>query len=93
MTWREFLVEHAKFPFPLPAEDGSYSITDMPDSEVGLLERDWKAQYAMRDETMIQKLCLALENILGDTLLRRSAPIEVWTSFAFSFLWHTRVGG
>ena len=47
--------------------------------EVGLLAREWKAQYAVRDETsLVQKLCETLENILGDTLTKwlgqRSAP-------------------
>ncbi|KAI9464522.1 hypothetical protein BJY52DRAFT_1145192 [Lactarius psammicola] len=68
-TWREFLVEHAKFPFPRLVEDRSVDITDISNLEVGLLAREWKAQYAVRDETLVQKLCQTLENILGDTVL------------------------
>ncbi len=68
-TWREFLVKHAKFPFPQPVEDRSFDITDISNLEVGLLAREWRAQYAVRDETLVQKLCQSLENTLGDTLL------------------------
>jgi hypothetical protein len=68
-TWRDFLVEHAKFPFPHPVENGTVSTTDVSVLDVGLLEREWKAQYAVRDETLAQKLCHTLDYILGDTLL------------------------
>jgi hypothetical protein len=40
------------------------------DMEVGLLAREWKAQYDVRDETLVQKLCETLENILGDTFTK-----------------------
>ncbi|KAI0302510.1 hypothetical protein BC826DRAFT_1089655 [Russula brevipes] len=61
----DFLVEHAKFPFsPL---DGhlSTTTTDISTFEVGLLEKEWKAKLAVRDNNLIQNLCGALEHILG----------------------------
>jgi len=79
--WREFLVEHAKFPSPHPVEDGSVSTTDVSDVEVGLLEREWKAQYAVRDEILVQKHCRTLENILGDTPLPDDSEGQLLSSF------------
>jgi hypothetical protein len=38
-TLHDFLVEHAKFPFPHPNEHGSVSTTDISELEVGRLER------------------------------------------------------
>jgi hypothetical protein len=81
LKWREFLVEHAKFPSPHPVEDGSVSTTDVSDVEVGLLEREWKAQYAVRDETLVQKHCHTLENILGDTPLPDDSEGQLLLSF------------
>ena len=80
-TWREFLVEHAKFPFPHPFEHGSVSTTDISDMEVGLLAQGWKAQYAVRDETLVQKLCQTLENILGDSLLPDGSEDQLLSIF------------
>jgi hypothetical protein len=57
-TWREFLEEHADFPFPHLVENGSQNTTDVSEIEVGLLEREWKAKYAIRNETLVQKICL-----------------------------------
>ena len=65
----DFLVEHAKFPFPPTGGLGSVSTTDISDFEVGLLEKEWKANHAVRDDTLVHKLCNTLENITGDTLL------------------------
>jgi hypothetical protein len=65
----DFLVEHAKFPFPLPDESRTVDTTDVSDLEVGLLEREWKAKYAFRDDALVRKLCDSLKNILGDTIL------------------------
>jgi hypothetical protein len=53
--WHDFLVEYAKFPFPLPDESRTVGTTDISDLEVGLLEtRVWKAKYAVRDDALIQ---------------------------------------
>ncbi|KAH9179320.1 kinase-like domain-containing protein [Lactarius sanguifluus] len=59
-TWQEFLVEHAKFPFPDPVENGS---------DVGVVAPKWRAKYAVPDGTLVQKLCRTLDNILEDTVL------------------------
>lgn len=69
MTLQDFLVEHAKFPFPLLAEGGSFDITDISHLDVGLLTQEWKTQEAVRDETLILRLCKTLEDIIGDTPL------------------------
>ncbi|KAH9049838.1 hypothetical protein EDB84DRAFT_1555805 [Lactarius hengduanensis] len=68
-TWREFLVEHAKFPFPDPVENGSVGATDISPMDVGNVAPEWRAKYAVPDETLVQKLCETLDNILGDTVL------------------------
>ncbi|KAF8274292.1 hypothetical protein EI94DRAFT_1768825 [Lactarius quietus] len=69
-TWRIFLVDHAKFPFPVPEvdEDRSYDVSDISRLEVGSLSSEWKAQYA--------KLCSTLDirNISEDNLLSIFGP-------------------
>ena len=65
----DFLVEHAKFPFPLLGEIRTVDTTDISDFEVGLLAREWKAKHAIRDDALVQKLCDSLQTILGDTTL------------------------
>ena len=68
MKLHDFLVEHAIFPFPHPNEDQTAgTTTDVSQFEVGMLEGEWKAGHAVRDDSLVQKLCQALENILGDT--------------------------
>jgi hypothetical protein len=39
----DFLLEHAKFPFPHPDEGRSAGTTDISGIEVELLEGEWKA--------------------------------------------------
>lgn len=41
--------------------------TDISVFEVSLLDREWKAGDAVRDDTLVQKLCRTLKTILGDT--------------------------
>ena len=67
MLFHDFLVEHAKFPFPHTDKLQTVDTTDISDFEVGLLDRAWKAKHAVRDEALVQKLCGGLEIILGDT--------------------------
>ena len=68
-------MEHGTFPFPSCDENrsivghgGGGHGTDISQMEVGLLE-EWKAGCAVRDNTLVQKLCRTLENILGDISL------------------------
>ena len=84
MKLHDFLVEHAKFPFPLPTsnEDRTVGITDISQLEVGLLEREWKAGHAVRDDTLVQKLCQTLKDILGDTPLAADAENYFLVSFS-----------
>jgi hypothetical protein len=77
----DFLVEHAKFPSPQPNEGLSANITDVSQIEVALLEREWKANHAVRDNTLVQKLCSTLENILGD-LLATDAENQLLSQFS-----------
>jgi len=69
----DFPVEHAKFPFPPLNEDLSSSTTDISTLDVNLLEIEWKAKLAVRDDTLVRKLCDALEDILGDAPLGERA--------------------
>ena len=80
--FHDFLVEHAMFPFPLPNELQTADITDVSDLEVGLLEREWKAKYAVRDDDLIRKLCDGLKNILGDTVLSAGSEKNLLTVFS-----------
>ena len=77
----DFLVEHAKFPSPQPNEGPSAGTTDVSLIEVPLLKREWKANHAVRDNTLVQKLCSTLENILGDTLLAVNAENQLLSRF------------
>ena len=82
MELHDFLVEHAKFPFP--HTDGNRRVgttTDISQFEIGLLEREWKAGHAVRDDTLVQKLCRTLEDILGDTHLAASAENYILARF------------
>ena len=68
-TLYEYLVEHAMFPFPVPTVTGDATSTDISDIDVGFLERQWKASYAVPDNDLAPKLCAALRNILAETPL------------------------
>ena len=82
MKLHDFLLEHAMFPFPHPNEDRTAGITDVSQFEVGMLERVWKAVHAVRDDTLVQKLCQALEDILGATALAAGAENYLLASFS-----------
>ena len=56
MTLQDFLVEHAKFPFPPLTEDGTFDTIDISYLDVGLLTQERKAQEAVPDETLILRL-------------------------------------
>lgn len=97
MTLQDFLVEHAKFPFPPLAEDRSFDTIDMSCLDVELLTQERKAQEAVPDETLIPKLCKTLEDIIGDTPLPDGTEdpfrIDFWASSAIPYLWHHRARG
>jgi hypothetical protein len=79
--WHDLLLEHAMFPFPHPDEDRSAGTTDISQIEVGCLSREWKANHAVRDDTLVQKLCHTLKDILGETLLAADAESYLLSSF------------
>ncbi|KAI9465417.1 hypothetical protein BJY52DRAFT_1144063 [Lactarius psammicola] len=91
-TWQQFLVEHAKFPFPTTVEGGSVSSTDISYTEVGTLTTGWKAKYAVPDETLVLKLCETLENILGDTLISDSSQNYLLSKFGYHLQYDTLDG-
>jgi hypothetical protein len=73
-SWHHFLLKYAQFPFPEPEEGTeSTSAIDISQIEIGLLRREWRANRAVRDNTLIQKLCDALQNILGEAVLSENA--------------------
>lgn len=80
-TWQEFLVEHAKFPFPAPVENGTVTTTDVSDLQIGLLTQEWRAQYAVRDETLVQKLCQTFKEIIGDALIPDGSEDQLLSKF------------
>jgi hypothetical protein len=78
----DFLVEHAKFPFPHLGELQSGDTTDISELEVALLESEWKAKQAVPDNALVQKLCHTLEKILGDTPLAVDAENYLLADFS-----------
>ena len=77
-----FLVKHAMFPFPQTYERSCPSTTDISLIEVSSLGREWKANHAVRDNSLIQKLCSTLENIVGDIFLSVDAENELLPRFS-----------
>lgn len=68
--WQDFLLEHAKFPFPNTSESTCASSADLSRLDIGRLNEKWRAKYAMQDATLLNTLCEILEKILGDTPIR-----------------------
>jgi len=60
----------------------SADATDISLVEAPLVEREWKANHAVRDDTLVQKLCNALKNILGDTLLSADDENQLLSGFS-----------
>lgn len=81
-TFHDFLVKHARFPFPHSDELRTVGSTDISLLEVGLLAQEWKAERAVRDDALVQKLCDGLEDILGDTALQTDAETFLLTKFS-----------
>jgi hypothetical protein len=65
-NFHNFFVEHAMFPFPELDVTKYVGSTDISELEVGRLGKGWKAEHAVRDDTLAQKLCHVLQDILGD---------------------------
>jgi hypothetical protein len=66
----DFLVEHAKFPFPETSVGGTAaSTTDISNFDVTSLDIQWKALHAVRDNDLAKKLCDTLKTTLGETPL------------------------
>ena len=82
MKLHDFLVEHAMFPFPHPNEDRTAGTTDVSQFEVAMLEREWKAGHAVRDDALVQKLCQTLKDILGAIPLAAGADNYLQASFS-----------
>ncbi|KAH9026553.1 hypothetical protein EDB84DRAFT_1670115 [Lactarius hengduanensis] len=72
-TWREFLLEHAKFPLPDPVENEL--------SEVGVIAPEWRANYAVPDKTLVEHLCQTLDNILEDTVFPDDSRNDLLSKF------------
>lgn len=70
------------FPFPTPDETKSVGSTDITEIEAGLLKIEWKAKHAVRDDTLVQKLCDALQDILKDKYLPADAEKYLLASFS-----------
>ena len=52
----DVLLEHAKFPFSHPNEKKSVGTTKISQIKVGFLSRELKANHAVRDDTLVQKV-------------------------------------
>jgi hypothetical protein len=80
--FHDFLLEHARFPFPLPDELRTADTTDVSDFEAVLLESVWKAKHAVGDDAPARKLCDSLQNILGDTALSADSEKVLLAKFS-----------
>ncbi len=80
LTFHDFLVEHAIFPFPETVIGGTVTSTDISLVDVGIIHNDWKATYAVRDNDLSRKLCDAFKSILGETPLteRSKHSLQRW---------------
>ena len=77
MKLHEFLL---CFHFLSLNEDQTTDTTDVSQFEVGMLEIEWKAGHAVRDDNLVQKLCKAFEDILGDIHLAAGAELSLIAS-------------
>lgn len=74
-TWREFLPENAKFPFPDTTTRSMYAHSaDINPLLVGSIPQNFKAKYAVPDMTLVDKLCQTLDEILGDNPIMGPIP-------------------
>jgi len=83
----DFLVEHATFPSPQPNEGLSAGLgtTDISAIEVPLLEREWKANHAVRDNTLVQNFAI-LSRTSSETLFcQRMTEINSYCGFHLGY--------
>jgi hypothetical protein len=84
LRWHDFLLKNALFPFPEPkgTESTTTSTTEISQIEAGMLESEWKAIYAVRDDGLVQKLCHTLQVILGDGVLAARSKNDLLAYFS-----------
>lgn len=92
-TWHNFLVEHAKFPFPDIQEARTVSSADISEVDVGLIAEDWKAIHVMPDTHLVPNLCQTLENILGNDLISEVCKEQLQSRFGHHVEYHTAEDG
>jgi hypothetical protein len=69
LIFHDFLVEHAKFPFPEPSTGDTAASNDISDADVGLLDDQWRAIHAVCDDDLAKRLCDTLRTTLGNMAL------------------------
>jgi hypothetical protein len=80
-TWREFLLENAKFPFPNTTGSNYANSADINPLLIGSIPKNFKARYAVPDVTLVEKLCETLDEILGDTPISRGSMAQLLSMF------------
>jgi hypothetical protein len=82
-NFHKFLVEHAMFPFPetVPLNSSSTD-TSVSELEAGIIKKGWKAEHAVRDDALVQKLCDILQEILVDMVLPPGAEDHLLSCFS-----------
>lgn len=81
-TWKNFLDEHATFPFPrLPDRGRHPSSAEISEIIAGQITPVWKGKHAIRDDRLPEKLCTSLEDILGDTPFPHESEDQLLSMF------------
>ena len=81
-NFHDFLVKHALFPFPVPVQTESINTTSLSQVEIGMLDANWKAKRALRDDTLVDKLCTTLRDILGNQELSAASKDHLLNFFS-----------
>ena len=66
-------LEKARFPNPPIQIEGHAATTDVSLTDMGLVDENWKARRAIRDNALVDNLCDTLQQILGQTPLPQNA--------------------
>ena len=90
-TFHDFLVEHAKFPFPDCSIGASASSTRLSEVDVGHLDDEWKARHAVCDNDLANKLCDALRTTLGEMYVTEDSRSSMLRWFLPALLGGRRV--